>query len=98
MRTNKACIVGRFKKRGAVELLEYMVKEGGVEWESTGRAAVIVYWRKPEECANVIYELVIVSAPLRQGWENANDGADRSITPDRKVAYSRFARYLKGSH
>ena len=31
MRTNKACIVGRFKKRGAIELLEYMVKEGGVE-------------------------------------------------------------------
>ena len=74
MRPNRACIVGRSKKRGAVELLEYIAKEGGVECEGLGRATVIVYWMKPEKCANVIYEWVIVSVRLWQGWEDADDG------------------------
>ena len=59
--------VGRFKQRDAVELLEYMATEGSVEWEGAGRATAIVYWRKPEEWANVIYEWVIASARLWQG-------------------------------
>ncbi|RPB00046.1 winged helix DNA-binding domain-containing protein [Choiromyces venosus 120613-1] len=50
--------VGRFKQRDAVELLEYMAEEGDVEWEGVGKAAAIVYWKKPEEWANVIYEWI----------------------------------------
>jgi len=48
----------RFKQRDAAELLEYMVTEGDVEWEGVGKATAIVYWRKPEEWANVIYEWI----------------------------------------
>ena len=64
MRANRARIVGRFKKRDAVE---FTVKEGSVKWEG-------VYWRKPEGWANVIYEWLIVSARLWQVWEDADDG------------------------
>ncbi|PUU81808.1 hypothetical protein B9Z19DRAFT_970701, partial [Tuber borchii] len=45
----------RFKKRDAADFLEYMAKKGGIEWEDTERATAIVYWRKREEWANVIY-------------------------------------------
>jgi len=50
-----------------------MVTEGDVEWEGVGRATAIVYWRKPEEWANAIYEWVIVSACFWRGWEGVDD-------------------------
>jgi len=61
--TTEASTGGRFKKRDAVE---FMAKEGSVEWEGAGKATAIVYWRKPEGWANVICEWLIMSARLWQ--------------------------------
>jgi len=88
--------LGRFKQRDAVELLEYMATEGDVEWEGVGRATVIVYWRKPEEWANAIYEWVIVSACFGGDGKVLTMEMERSIIQDKKEAYSHFTRYLKG--
>lgn len=49
---------GRLKQKDAVEILDAMASEGVVEWEGTTKSTAIIYWRKPEEWANAIYEWI----------------------------------------
>lgn len=49
---------GRLKQKDAVEILDAMASEGAVEWEGTTKSTAIIYWRKPEEWANAIYEWI----------------------------------------
>lgn len=49
---------GRLKQKDAVEILDAMAGEGAVEWDGTTKSTAIIYWRKPEEWANAIYEWI----------------------------------------
>jgi ESCRT-II complex subunit len=50
--------IGRLKHKDAVEILDSMATEGSIEWDGGSKATAIIYWRKPEEWANAIYEWV----------------------------------------
>ena len=41
-----------------MEVLEAMVHDGRLEWADKEKSTVVVYWRKPEEWANAIYDWV----------------------------------------
>lgn len=49
---------GRLKQKDALEILDAMVREGAVEWDGSTKSTAIIYWRKPEEWANAIYEWI----------------------------------------
>lgn len=49
---------GRLKQKDAVEILDAMVGESSVEWDGATKSTAIIYWRKPEEWANAIYEWI----------------------------------------
>lgn len=40
------------------ELLTQMVKQGKASWLSTNKSSALIYWRKPEEWAQMIYKFV----------------------------------------
>lgn len=46
------------KLKDAMEVLESMTGEGRLEWADKERTTAVIYWRKPEEWANIIYEWV----------------------------------------
>ncbi|KAI5800124.1 ESCRT-II complex subunit-domain-containing protein [Geopyxis carbonaria] len=48
----------RLKLKDAVEVLDYMALEGSIEWVDSAKSSAIVYWRKPEDWANIIYNWI----------------------------------------
>lgn len=44
----------RLKLKDAVEVLDYMAAEGSIEWIDSTKSSAIVYWRKPEDWANIV--------------------------------------------
>jgi hypothetical protein len=69
-----------------------MAKEGVIEWDGASKSTAIVYWRKPEEWANVIHEWVNSTASSRASpGAVVNDfflgGEIRSIVQDRKARF-----------
>jgi len=47
----------RLKPKDAMEVLESMISEGQLE-DQENSTVVVVYWRKPEEWANAIYDWI----------------------------------------
>ncbi|KAA8895911.1 ESCRT-II complex subunit-domain-containing protein [Sphaerosporella brunnea] len=56
---HNAALGRRLKHQDAVEVLEFMAKEGQVDWiDESNKTGVNVWWKKPEEWGSVIFDWI----------------------------------------
>ena len=74
---HNAALGRRLKLKDAMEVLEAMAGEGRLEWADKDKSTAVVYWRKPEEWANAIYDWVGCAAVSGAGrWLTRADRRD----------------------